>query len=407
MRRGFVKGCVGFCLIVAVVAVVCPGWAAERPIRLLICEPFSGPPKDLAEKFLYGTRMAADEVNAQGGLLGRKIEVIYEDTQGKPDIAVKKAQKYLLEESVDIITAGLGSPQSKALKELTKEYKNVLFVDYAQADEATGKEFAYHSIRLFFNTSMAARTLVSHMVGHKEFKRIYLLNQDYSYGRDAGAAFKREIARLLPDAQIVGEDYHPLFTKDFSPFLTKIKGSNADVILTVNWGSDISILLKQRKELEVKATIVNTALATPDVIKEAPDAAIGSIVCDDWMVTEKSPESAEFLKNWREKYKNTPYPEPDCTAARTYIGSKFVFEGIRKAKSLEISKLMPTLEGLRVKSLNGEIYLRACDHQLQSPLPVARVTSTTHPYLGVPEMVPADKIAIEESATGNARCTGK
>jgi len=405
MRNRLRKGWIASCLVCLVLAVTSSVWA-ERPIRILLTDPLSGPVKELGEKFLYGIQLAVDEVNAQGGVLDRKVEVVAEDSQTKPDIAVRKAQKHLLEGSVDIACAGLGTPVAKAMKDLTKQY-NILFIDYAMSDESTGKEFAYHSIRLVYNTSMLARTLVSYVAKNTQFKKIYLLNQDYSYGRDMAAAIKREIARQIPAAEIVGEDYPPFLSKDFSPFLSKIQASNADCIMTANWGTDISVLMKQRKELGIKAVVVNNALANPTVISEFPDAAQGSIVCDAYMVTVNTPESIDFVNRWQEKYKSTPYPKPDCTSTRTYIGTKFLLEGIKKAGSVEVKKLIPALEGMHQKSLNGEIYLRACDHQLQSPLPVAVINTETYPYVGVPAMIAASDIAIEESAIDNPRCNEK
>lgn len=405
MRNLLKEGWFAFCLS-CLVLLATSSMCAARPIRILMTDPLSGPAKELGEKFLYGIRLAVEEVNAQGGLLGRKVEVVAEDSQTKPDIAVQKAQKYFLQGSVDIACAGLGTPVAKAMKDLTKQY-NIVFINYAMSDEATGKEFAYHSVRLAYNTSMLARTLVNYVAHNTKFKRIYLLNQDYSYGHDMAAAIKRELAKQIPDAQIVGEDYPPFLCKDFSPFLSKIQASNADCIMTANWGTDISILMKQRKELGIKSVVVNNALANPSVISEFPDAALGSIVCDSYMVTVPTPESIEFVKRWKQRYKGTPYPEPDCTSARTYIGTKFVLEGIKKAKSVEVKKLIPVLEGMHQKSLNGEIYLRACDHQVQSPLPVAVISSKTYPYVGVPTMVPASDIAIEESAIDNPRCHKK
>ena len=201
---------------------------------------------------------------------------------------------------MDIACAGLGTPVAKAMKDLTKQY-NILFIDYAMADESTGKEFAYHSIRLVYNSSMFARTLVRYIATNTQFKKFYLLNQDYSYGRDVAAALRREIQRQIPDAQIVGEDYNPFFAKDFSPFLSKINASNADCILTANWGTDISILMKQRKELGVKAVVVNNALANPSVISEFPDAALGSIVCDCYMMTVNTPEKHRIFEALAEK----------------------------------------------------------------------------------------------------------
>jgi len=324
----------------------------------------------------------------------------------KPDVGIRKAQKYLLEGSVDIVICGAGSNVAKALADLTKQY-NVLFANYSMSDEATGKDFTYNSVRLAYSTSMIARALVYYVAQTKPFKKFYLINQDYSYGRDFAAAAKREVLRQIPGGQIVGEDYHPLFIKDFSPFLTKIKASGADYILTANWGTDSSILLKQRYELGVKAVVVNSALSNPTSIGEAPEAALGSIACDLYMVTIDTKENADFVSRWKKRYKGTLYPEPDQDSGKLYIGTKFLLEGIKKAKSVQVDKLMPVLEGMHQKSIKGDIYLRACDHQLISPQPATIITSKTYPYFGVITMIPASAIAIDEADIDNPRCKKK
>jgi branched-chain amino acid transport system substrate-binding protein len=405
MKKSIRKRWIGV-LLVALVLGLATSVRAERPIRILMTDPLSGPAKDLGERSLQGIQFAVEEFNAQGGLQGRKVEVVAEDSQTKPDIAARKAQKYLLEHSVDFICAGYGTPVAKAMNDLAAQH-NIIFIYYSMSDESTGKDFSYHSIRLVYNTSMIARTLVHYVANHTQFKKIYLLNQDYSYGRDMAAALKKEIGKQMPGAQIVGEDYNPFFAKDFSSFLSKIKAANADCILTANWGPDISILMKQRSELGVKAVVVNNALSDPLVIGGLPEAAQGSIVSDAYMKTVNTPESIDFVKRWQKRYKGTTYPDPDTISGRSYIGTKFLLEGIKKAQSVEVKKLIPVLEGMHQKSLNGEIYLRACDHQMQSPLPVAVINSKTYPYVGVPTMIPASAIAIEESAIDNPRCKKK
>ena len=388
--------------IFMIFAVSSPAWA-ERPIRILLVDPLSGPMTDSGERFLLGIQYAIEEVNAQGGLLGRKVEAISEDSQAKPDVAVRKAQKYLLESSIDFVCTGIGSHVAKALTDLTKQY-DVMFVNYTFSDEATGKDFAYHSARLTYNTSMLARALVAYLAQNKRFKKFYLLNQDYIFGHDMGESFKREVVRQVPNAQIVGEDYHPLSLKDFSPFLTKIKASNADAILTGNWGTDLSILVKQRQELGVTAVVVNNMLASPLIIREFPEAAVGNIASDIYLITVNTKESIDFVSRWQKRYKGAKYPDPDGASGRTYIGTRFLLEGIKKAGAVQASKLIPVLEGMHQKSLNGEIYLRACDHQLQTPLPVVALTSTKYPYFGVPTLIPASAVEIEETTIDNPRC---
>lgn len=403
MKRVMLRSLIVICMIVGVSSLA---WAADRPIRILMLDPLSGPMADSGERFLAGIRLAVEEANAQGGLLGRKVEVLSEDSQVKPDVAVRKAQKYLLEESVDFLCTGIGSQVAKALTDLTKQH-NVVFINYTMSDDATGKDFAPHSVRLVFNTSMLARALIAYVAQNKALKKFYLLNQDYSYGRDMGAAFKKEVLRQIPGAQIVGEDYHPLSAKDMSPFLTKIKASNADVILSGNWGTDLSILLKQRQELGVKAILVNNMLGMPTIVREFPEAAVGSIASDIYLVTTNTSENHDFVSRWQKRYKGTAWPDPDGASGRTYTGMKFLFEGIRKAGSVQVNKLIPAMEGMHQKSINGDIYLRACDHQLQIPMPVVTLGSTKYPYFGVPTLIPASTVEIEEAAVDNPRCKRK
>jgi branched-chain amino acid transport system substrate-binding protein len=165
--------------------------------------------------------------------------------------------------------------------------------------------------------------------------------------------------------------------------------------------------VKQRKELGVKAIIVAHTLSDTSAIRESPEGALGAIVVDMWMLTAKTPENAAFIKWWGEKYKHIDNGVPDARVTRTYMGTKLIFEGIKKAGSLETKKLIPAIEGNRVKGLIGDLWVRPCDHQLLMPIPVVTITSTKPPYFSSPTILPPSKIAIEESATGNPRCTGK
>ena len=192
--------------------------------------------KASSEQWTSAEKLAIEEANAQGGIIGRKIELIIEDSQLKPEVAVSKAQKYLLDGKVDIII-GAGSNVVKPLQDLAKQY-NVLLLCAAHADEETGKNFNYNSVRLAWNTSMLARAIVGYAAKYlPDKKKFYLLNQDYAYGRDFAANYKKELARQIPGSQVVGEDYHPLMSKDLSPFLTKVKMSGADAILSSLLGS--------------------------------------------------------------------------------------------------------------------------------------------------------------------------
>jgi branched-chain amino acid transport system substrate-binding protein len=390
-------------VVVGLVLIVSSYVWAERPIRIYVNEPLSGPAKDLGDRAVLGAQFAAEEANAQGGVLGRKVEAFGDDNQSKPDVAARKTQKYLLEENVDLIICGNGTPIAKAIAETIKG-QNVCFFAGTMADDITGKDFQYNVFRAYYTGSMFARATVTYLSKYKNIKTFYLLNQDYSFGHDCAAAFRREVETRVPDGKILGEDYFPLFSKDLSPFLTKIKATGAGSILSTAWGSDINLLLKQRQELGVKGVIVNHALADYLAVKAVPESAVGAIAGDMYFMTIDTPENKDFVRRWQQRYKGTEFPDPDPHVVRTYVGVKFYLEAAKKAKSVDVDKIMPVLEGFRMKSLNGEIWLRPCDHQIQTPFAVAEITSGKYPYYSVPTLLPASAVGIEESLTGNSRC---
>ena len=237
-------------------------WAADRPIRILMLDPMSGPMTDSGERFLAGIRFAVRRPMHRE-VLGRKVEVIYEDSQVKPDVAVRKAQKIPARGERRFLVHGHRVPCRKGHYGFNKTAQRRLYQLYDAIRD--GKDFAPHSVRLVFNTSMLARALVAYVAQNKALKNltssIRIILTDAIWGQP----LTRELLRQIPGGQIVGEDYHPLSAKDMSPFFTKIKASNADVILSGNYGTDLSILLKaQRQELGVKALLVNNMLGMSD-----------------------------------------------------------------------------------------------------------------------------------------------
>ncbi len=400
MKRFAVGFLFVFCMVMLFSAVV---WAGEaKPIRILGLYPLSGGTKAFSEQVTLGLKLAIEEANAQGGVLGRKIELILEDNLLKPEVASSKAQKYLLDEKVDILV-GAGSNVIKPLQDLAKQY-NVLLVIFSHADEETGKNFSYNSIRPTLSNSMLARANVAYAAKYLKAKKFYILNQDYIYGRDAGANFKKELARQIPGSQIVGEDYHPLMSKDLSPFLTKVKMSGAEVLYSSDWGLDISVLVKQRHELGITAVLIGPSLADVTVLRESPEGALGANSCATWFDTDPAKASVEFINSWKKLIKSNEFPIPTVMSAREYIGAKFLLEGIKKAGSTEAKKLIPALEGLHMKSITGEVFMRTCDHQLIMPIQCVTIDKKNPPYFGVPVTIPASVTMIDERDVDNPRC---
>jgi branched-chain amino acid transport system substrate-binding protein len=385
------------------VIFLCPYALATGPIEILVVDAVSGPVMHIGERQAMGWQLAAEEINAKGGILGRKVEIIVADDQLKPEVARRKAQKHIMEGKADIITKGVGSHLARALTDLTKQ-NNIVFVNNTNSNMFAEKGFSYNAILTTYRASMVARMIVSYLAENESFKRFYLINPDYAYGRDMAAMFQKEIERLIPGAEIVGSDFHPINSKDLSPYLVKVKSTKAECILTGSFGVDLSILMKQRHEFAIKAMVASNALADPVALNEFADVAVGNLTADCWLATVTTPQSKDFITRWKKQFNETRYPDPDAFGARTYMTAQFLFEGIKRAQSTEVNKLIPALEGLRLTTLNGEGYIRPCDHQVQMPYPIAKIVSNSAPYYGAPVMIPADKIEIEASSLDNPRC---
>lgn len=385
------------CMVILISSFV---WAETKPIIILSLVPVSPG----SSQVTMAQKLAVEECNARGGLLGRKVELIVEDDQLKPEVAISKAQKHLLEGKIAAIMV-TSSSTIKPLQDLTTQY-NMPLVMIAHAEEATGKNFTYNSFRPAYNTAMAARATIAFAAKHlKDKKKFYLLNPDYKFGHDLAASLKRELARQIPEAQLLGEDYHPFMSKDFSVYLTKIKMSGAEVILNQSFGFDAGVLVKQRAELGVPAVVLGPGVLDPAAIRERPESSIGNCGCDTWFPTSTSKESLDFLSSWERTYKDSKeYPIPTSISARDYIAVTFLLEAIKEAGSAEPAKLIPTLETLRLRTISGDVYLRACDHQLIMPFQCVTVIKKDRPYYSAPITIPASEIMIDERDVDNPRC---
>lgn len=391
-------------------ATLGPGHAAgAEPIKVLWIEPTSGAFKYIGDGYRLGVTFAVKEINESGGINGRPIKLFAEDSQLNPDVARRKATQAILRDGVKIIIAGTGSHVVKALAQLAQEHNVILALYGGQADEITGAEFVPNVFRVTLNSSMhTAATLLGFV--DKPYRKFFLLNQDYAMGRAVGKAYRKNLEPLIPDAQVVGEEYHPLATKDFAPYIQKIMASGAEVVLTGNWGSDLSILLKQALGFGLKIPFGHLFLSDPIAMREIGDAAIGHITSEHYMAGVNHPRNQAFLERWRKWNKDPEYAWPEYYTAGAYQTTMFLAAALRKAGREDADAVIKAWEGLVFEdSLVGPQVMRACDHQLQTPVAVAEIVPGPgkfyqFAYTGPVRLIPMEKISVPPKETGNKRC---
>ncbi len=401
---------IGMGIFVLILATICTpslGKSAE-PIKMLALDPLSGVMKDIGDRYQLGIRFAVEEINSGGGLLGRPIKMFYDDSQVKPDIATRKAIRYITEEKVEFIMTGTGTHVGKAMAQVAEKEKVIMLNYGAAGDELTGKDFTPYHFRVALSTGQQSGALAAYFA-NTPHKKYYLLCQDYAFGHDVAEAFKKAMNKFKPGWQLVGEDYHPLGAKDLGPYISKVIASEADVLITGNWGSDIQVLLKQGAGLGLKAKVGNYFLSDPVALPAIGDAAIGNITAEIYMLTEDTTQNKAFIERWKRRKMAPEHPYPAFVIGKSYQAFMFMVEAIKKANSTKAENVIKAWEGMSYDALVGRMLMRACDHQVVTPISVAEILPGPgpfykFPFVGKPTMILAEKGAVPPAETGNPRC---
>jgi branched-chain amino acid transport system substrate-binding protein len=385
---------------------VSPVFSADT-VNIVMIDPISGPMKNIGDMSVWGTQFAVDEINASGGLLGKKVKLMPEDSQLKPDVASRKATKAIMQDEAQFIFQLTSTAVAQALMDVAEKNK-VIFVNFgAESDFLTGAKFIKYMFRTCFTTGNRARAYAE-FFKTKPWRKFYLMNQDYAFGHAVADDFKKVITKEIPDAKIVGEDFAPIGHKDFGPFFTKILASGAEVIFTGNYGVDLGNLLKQGAQMGVKARYATYFLDGDDQLPDIGQAAVGSFVNSTYLPTIETPQNKAFLERWHKKFKDTQHPWPAANLGYSYNGAMFFFEAVKKAKSFDPETIIKAWEGMEYNSLVGKQIMRACDHQIMMPGPIGEIQSKSSlfpfPFPGTPVMIPMDKVAVPMKETGNPRC---
>lgn len=374
---------------------------AAGTIKLAVMEPLSGAFKDIGDRYLEGVRYAAEVINAAGGINGMKVEVIPVDSELKPAVATRKAIKLMIKDDVKYFCGGTGSSVGGAMAALAAKKGGLFFTYGMAAASLTGDKCSSHFFRACASTDTQSYALAN-WVAEQGFTKVFTVAQDYSFGKQAAAAFVKKLAELNPKAKIVGNILHPIGTKDFAPYVSQIIDSGAEVVFTSNWGSDLTLLLKQAKPLGLKAKFacyyINDEQAITAVAND--DAVLGSVGAEAYMITIPGAANKKFV----EGFKKAKGYYPTWLRGKAYLAAMFWAEAVKRAGSVKVNDVIKAWEGLSYDGPAGKWTMRACDHQVQQPIWIASVVAKNpffkHAYMGPASKVAADKVNVPCAQTG-------
>jgi branched-chain amino acid transport system substrate-binding protein len=353
--------------------------AQAAPVKIGMVETLSGPQASSGQAYRDAVRYAIDKMNESGGWNGEPVQLVEYDNQGGPAGASDKL-KAAIADGVQVVVQGASSAIGGQITEDVRKHnlrnpgKEIVYINVgAEALELTGEKCNFHHFRFAGNAQVRTKALVTAMKhAHALGKRVYSINQNYSWGQDMEHAIVD--AAASGGYTVVEKTLHDVGKiQDFSPYVNKIAAAKADTVMTGNWGSDLLLLMKAAKAAGLKARFGTVYLDQPGNIANAGDIALGDYVAQTFNPEAGGEAGAAFVQDYQSKMGHAPtFIEPQTVFGMLLVGE--ALKQVPAGEKLDVRKLALALEKASIETPMGTLSMRADDHQALLPLAVSVVS---------------------------------
>ena len=364
--------------------------AAPATVRIAYIDPLSGPFANTGESALKHFRAAVERDVVTRQLKGGRIEMVSFDNKASAQEALVQLRA-AIDQGIRFVLQGQSSAAALALIDAIDKHnarnpgKEVLFLNYAALDpDLTNAKCSFWHFRFDAPVDMRMEALVEAIVRDGTAKNIYLIGQDYSFGRSVAQHARAMLARKFPAARIVGDDLHPIGTvRDFAPYIAKIKAAGADAVVTGNWGNDLALLVKAAREQGFGGDFYTFYAGSPGTVTAIGKAGVGKLKqVNEWHANVQvngkrliEPFAQQFKQRYGEEFRYLRFLTlTDMLAA-----------ALAQAEGADPQRVAFALEGMRMTTPAGQVSMRALDHQLIAPLYVSTLALTAK-LGGAPEV---------------------
>ena len=367
--------------------------AQSGPIKIGVVTPLSGTYTPIGEQVKMGLDLAAKEINAAGGINGRKIDLIYEDEEANPAVATQKAEKLFQVEKVDFLTGTVNSGSTLAVGQLAERNNKLIATTVSFADSITADKCSPNVFRVNARAGMQSAALAAWVDKEIPKANIFFIGPDYEMGRSTVSAFKR--ASTEKGAKDVGEVFAPLDNKDYSPYFGQVRAAKPNVIYTSVAGNDTVRLFTQMDEYGVNkgVTIVGASgTVTSQNMGAIGKSANGFVTGVGYSPKLDNPANKKFVADFQKAYNKLP----DLYGADSYGLLYFYKAAVEKAKSTETDKVRNAMNDLSWQTPQGTKKMRAGDHQAMQDMFAVRVENGEFNIVG---RVPSDQAIGPDTCT--------
>lgn len=340
---------------------------AANTIKVGIVDTYTGPATTFTNDVLDGFKLAVERINAQGGILGKKVEYTTRDEKFKPDIGLAMAKELILKEKVDILMGTINSATTLAISDFVKKEKVPFFVTFAKSEKIVGEKGHRYIFNMNEHTEMAGRAAAI-ALAKKPYVKYWIAGDDYEYGHAIADAVWNNLKKLKPSVRKVGETWWKVGEADFTPYITQILAAKPDFIIVATGGSGMVNFQKAAKAtgLSQKVPFYQHTATELSVLApqgaNAPEGVYGT--ANYFFYYPDTPENRAFVADFKKAYNRNPR----IGALYGYMTAQFIAEGYKKAGKIDREKLVNALEGMTLNSPVGPLEIRKCDHQLLLPM---------------------------------------
>jgi branched-chain amino acid transport system substrate-binding protein len=338
---------------------------AQKAIKLAIVDTTTGGAALYGLAGIEGAKIAVAELNAAGGVLGRKVDLIVRDDAAKPDVGAREIRDVILREEVAAVLGPVSSGVLLAMSEVAKENKTILISHTANTERAFVERGHRYIFSVVPNTFIEGSAMGLYMA-KRPYKKYMVIGPDYEFGHIQAEAFERRLKENKKDVEIAGRVWPKLGETDFTSYITAILAAKPDAVYGNLFGSDLIAFTKQGKGYDFFKKIPFAALYDVDTLqglgKDAVEGVIGYERGPFHVIRKLAP--SQRIEDFIKKYRTATNKYPSTWAINAYDGVMAWAKAAKKANAIDTEKVVDALEGLELDSLRGPgRHIRKADHQ--------------------------------------------
>jgi len=352
-----------FSVFLALALAMSLGGAAAMAdtIKVGIVLPLTGEQAKFGEIEKRSFLMAAEEINAKGGVKGNKLELLFEDDTGKPDVGRSATEKLISQEKVPIITGGYSSSVTAAATAVAQQFKVPFLVTTGSADKITESGYD-HVFRINPPASEYPAAVVTFLQEVVKPKTAIILFENTLFGQSSSKEFEEDCQKL--GIKVLLKEGYNKGAIDFKPMLTKSKAMNPDLVYMVSYVMDAALLMRQAKELDFNPRLFvggGAGFTLPEFHKNAGDAAEFVYSATLWVETVPYPGAMDYYKKYQAKYKE----DTEYHGAEAYASMYVVADALKRAKSITPKDVRDALAATDMMTAFGPVKFVSYDKKTQ------------------------------------------